>query len=155
MLKKIGILLFLLLSFDCFAFMELKSNFYGSFMAYGRSDTILQTHNSLLFGIDSFKLGGFYTYESYQKNTVDTGLGATVRFGEKTFFELQLGTYQREFSAHTTSKGKGFMGNIIVGAHLGNFFGISLITNIKNISSGMDKRTMAKILPYFGLRVGF
>lgn len=155
MLKRLIFILCLLSSPQGHAFMELKSNFYASLLLFGRSDKIVKTHNTLLFGSSLVKLGGFYSHENIQENTVDTSYGGTLRVGEATFFELQIGHFERTFTAYSTIEGKGFMGNIILGKHFGRFFGISLMTTIKNITSGMDKRTIVKVLPYFGLRVMF
>lgn len=156
MVIRITFLLFLLLfSASSFAFLELKSNFYGSLLVFGRSDVILSTHNTLLFGGEKFKVGGFYSYEKFQKNTTDTSAGGALRFGEATYLELQVGAYERKFKAHTTMTGKGVMGSLIVGKHFGSIFGFSLMVMGKKITSGMDKRLIVKVLPYFGLRVGF
>jgi hypothetical protein len=155
MLKNLFILLFLSFSFNANAFVEIKSNFYGTIMLFGRTDTILNTHNTILFGDELLKLGGFYSYEAIQENTIDTSMGGALRFGESTYFELQAGAFERQFKAYSTLKGKGFMTNLIVGKHIGNVFGFSIITSIKKISSGMDKRTIVKLLPYFGMRMGF
>jgi hypothetical protein len=155
MFKNISlILVFYIASLSSFAFMELKTNFYGSLLVFGRNDVILNTHNTLLFGGDLFKVGAFYSYEPIQENTVDSASGGAIRFGESTFVELQAGSYERKFKAHTSLKGKGVMGNLIIGKHFGRVFGISLIISAKKITSGMDKRTMIKALPYFGLRLG-
>ncbi|OIQ16188.1 MAG: hypothetical protein BM556_16140 [Bacteriovorax sp. MedPE-SWde] len=154
MLKKTLVWVLVTISFNSHALFELKSSFYGSLLLFGRSDVIVKTHNTFLLGGDLFKFGAFYTHESIQQNTVDTAMGGAIRFGESTFFELQAGAYEREFKAHSTLKGKGVLGNLIIGKHFGSVFGISLIVTAKKITSGMDKRTMIKALPYFGLRVG-
>ena len=155
MLRVIFPLFVLLTSFEASAFMELKSNFYGSLMLFGRTDTILNTHNSLLIGGDIIKFGGFYSYEAIQENTVDISYGGALRIGEVTYFEAHAGLFEREFQAYSTLSGKGFMSNLIIGRHLGNIFGFSILTSIKKITSGMDKRTIVKLLPYFGMRMRF
>ena len=154
MFKRI-LLLLMFLSSNAFAFVEFKTSFYGSFLSFGRSDLILSTHNTILFGSENIKFGGFYSFESYQSNTTDTAIGGAFRVGESTFLELQGGAYQRKFEAHSTLKGKGIMGNIIIGKHFGDYFGLSFMLIGKKITSGMDKRLIVKALPYFSLRVGF
>jgi hypothetical protein len=78
-----------------------------------------------------------------------------IRIGDEIFTELQIGPFQRQFTGHTTLKGKGFIGNILLGKHFGKYFGLSLLLSFKKIDSGMDKRIIFKGLPFFGLRVGF
>lgn len=155
MKKLLLIFIFTSFTYDANALVEVKSNLFASFLSFGRSEIIATTHNTVLLGFDSFKAGAFYSYEKFQENTQDSSLGAAIRFGEKTFFEIQAGAYTRKFTSHTTITGKGLIANLIIGKHFGDYFGLSLYLTAKKITSGMDKRTMIKALPYLGFRIGF
>lgn len=156
---RMGIIILLAFGFSLEgrAAVEFKSNLLPSFAAIGRSDLVLSTHNTLLFGGDAFRAGLYAAYETISVNTTDTSVGAALRFGKDSYFEMQGGSFRRGFSQSGTSlSGTGFSANLIYGFHLTPHWGLALFLSGKRISGGdLDKRWIVDLLPFLSLRVEF
>lgn len=138
------------------AAIEIKSSLLPSVAIVGKSDLVLSSHNTLLFGGPRFKVGPYIGYEVLSSNQNDLTYGAAIRFGDQKFLEIQGGIFERDFHQQNLRlKGKGFAGNLIFGVYLNNYFGIDLALTYKRIESGMDKRTVLELLPFFGLKAEF
>lgn len=125
-------------------------------MDFGRQEFLYNTHNTVLVGFKSFLVGGYFSLQTPGHNTTDTAYGASARFGDQSFFELQGGYYERKFKTDKTLKGKGVIVNLVFGQKLTNFFSLSVIVSAKKIMSGdLHKRLTVKTLPFIGMSVGF
>jgi hypothetical protein len=154
-LKFLSVLIFFLPAFT-YASFEIKSSFLPSFASVNRNDVVFTSHNTLLFGSANFWAGAYVSHEIISENVTDQTLGAAIRFGQQQFFEIQGGAYVRKFTQYKTDlEGKGFATHLIYGAHINNYFGLSLGLSAKRIDSGMDKRTIVTLLPLLTLRAGF
>lgn len=141
--------------FQAYSAVEFKTNFFVSYAQVGRSDVIAKSHNTLLIGSKFFKAGLYYGSDSLHGEVNDSTTGGAIRFGEKTYFELQAGTYTRIFSHTRNLTGRGQAGSLIFGQNMNDFFSLSLFFTGQHISSGMDKRWTYTALPYLGLRMEF
>lgn len=149
-----GLILFLPILSN--ASVEIKSSFLPSVAFVNRADTVFTSHNTVMFGTGQFWLGGYYGHEVISENVTDQTIGAAIRFGQQQFFELQGGAYVRKFEQYQTSlEGKGAAAQLIYGAHINTYFGLSIGLSGKRINSGMEKRTIVTLLPLLSLRLGF
>jgi hypothetical protein len=140
------------------AMVEFKTNILPSIAQVGRTDVVLSTHNTILFGGYGFYMGVYGGYEVITQNVTDQTYGAAVRFGaDNPYFELQGGYFQRDFREHGSRlTGKGFAANLGVGWHLTPNFGLSVYACGKRITQGdLDKRTIVDLLPFLMLRTEF
>jgi hypothetical protein len=148
--------IFFLLTPKAFAAFEVKSTFLPSMAIIGRTDVVFVSHNTLLFGADNFKFGGYLGFDHISENVTDQTVGAALRFGQNQFLELQGGAFVRKFTQHQTElEGTGIAANILWGTHINSAFGLSVALSAKRISSGMDKRTILTALPLLSLRWGY
>ena len=95
-IKLKSIIFILLLSCAGLQAFEFKSNMLASLSSSGSSDLIVATHNTFLVG-GVLKIGPYFAYERLHSYVTDTTAGGAIRIGEKTYFELQAGVYQRAF----------------------------------------------------------
>jgi len=135
------------------AMLEFKTNFLPSAAIVGRADYVFSSHNTLMVGWDSFRAGGYAAFEAISENVVDQSFGGALRVGNDKYVELQAGYFVRNFKQHETElEGKGVSGNLILGTHFSQNFGLALFLSGKRINSGMDKRTIVDLLPFLSLR---
>src|SRR5690242_7654211 len=114
MRQKWWTVLFLLISQNSQALVEFKSNFLPSAAVVGRADLVFSSHNTLLFEMGWLSVGGYAAYETISENVSDQSYGGALRFGKETYFEVQAGAFQRNFTQESTElKGKGISGNLI------------------------------------------
>ncbi len=117
------------------------------------TDFILSTHNTLMLG-GVVKVGPYLAYERLHSYVTDMTMGAALRIGEKNFLELQGGAFKRSFRNDVTVKGKGMALNAVIGLKLSTHFSLSLLFSAKKIDSGLNPRSIYKVLPYLGVSFG-
>jgi hypothetical protein len=149
-------LLFIILFFQVektFAYLEIRSNFYTSYLLTSTSDFLFRSYTGLYIGGNAFAIGAVYLYDPLHDYVTDTGYGGALRIGDKTYVEFSGGYFERKYE---NLKGTGYFVSMIPGFDISNNFGFTLPLIAKKIDGGeLDKRWIINVVPFISWRVRF
>ncbi len=154
-MKKLCLLLLLMFlsSSNVLAALEFRSDFFSSYLIGGSNDLLIRSNNSILMGGVGLSFGINYLHDPLHSYITDSGYGGVIKFGDRTFFEMAGGYFERKYD---DLKGRGFYLVLMGGRQWSNNFSVSIPIIIKRIASGdLEKRWMVDVIPYFGLRFKF
>ncbi len=111
------------------------------------------SHTYVFLGGESFRLGAVYIYEQPHEYMTDKLTAYGFRLGEKRFFELAVGKFERQYNDKI---GKGSGAVMQTGWLVKDWLSISIPFVIKKISEGdLTHRTLIDAVPQVGLRWGW
>lgn len=112
-------------------------------------------HLSYLFGEKIIKIGPYAALRGAYSYLTEKAFGVAIRVDSNVYYEIQGGYFERNFGMEKTLTGKGYLFNVVIGKKLSERFAASIMTSFQRIESGLDKRWLVKILPYWGISFVF
>lgn len=149
-LTRIPLLVLLLLSpLRLFAFEMGVDGFANA----NHEEVSLYSHSYVFVGGEGFRIGAVYIYEQPHDYMTDKITAYGFRIGEKRFFELAVGKFERQYNDKI---GKGTGAVIQTGWLVQDWLTVSIPFVYKKISEGdLTPRTLIDAVPQVGLRWGW
>ncbi len=132
------------------ALVKLGSDFFFTGLYTNTNELGLRSHNYLFLEIGPVAFGPYFNYEPLHSYVTDISYGAGLRIGEKWYFEIDGGPFQRNYAGTTAT---GFAGSLILGYHFSRWLSLSIPLIVKRIQTGLESRFIVDTVPYFGLRL--